>query len=361
MGGIDLQALAKNLVPLQGISDDYLYELLADCVVEPLFADQVIFEVGSFKREHIYLLHGDVEITDSSGATQILKGRASLYPICPELPRHHTARALTDGSVLRIDSERLDKLLTWSQVCDYQQLDISYQPELDEDSEWMLAVIRSNLFYKVPPTNAEYIFSRLKPVLLDSGEVVLRQGEIGDGCYFIKEGEARVTRNSGGGERWLADIGVGRCFGEDALLNEVERNATVTMLTDGVLMRLEKADFIALLAEPDVDKAPLAALADDSATVIDVRTAAEFQCGRLEGAVNIPLSLLRLQSRQLAVGTKYVICCDTGSRSRAATSLLQRLGFDVAVVEGGLRGLDTALVQTHSNYRLRMGAAELCD
>ena len=35
-------------------------------------------------------------------------------------------------------------------------------------------------------------------------------------------------------------------FGEEALVSETRRNATVAMLTDGSLMRLNKADFDAL-------------------------------------------------------------------------------------------------------------------
>ena len=48
----------------------------------------------------------------------------------------------------------------------------------------------------------------------------------------------------------LAELGVGDTFGEEALISEAKRNATVTMLTEGVLMRLNKQDFRELMNEP---------------------------------------------------------------------------------------------------------------
>ena len=46
---------------------------------------------------------------------------------------------------------------------------------------------------------------------------------------------------------YLAELGMGDTFGEEALISGAHRNATVTMITDGVLMRLGKDDFNTLL------------------------------------------------------------------------------------------------------------------
>src|SRR5690625_7975242 len=97
-------------------------------------------------------------------------------PLSPYQPRRETAVAESDGSILRVDSERLDKLLTWSQVSDYLQLNMSRQRDLDEDMEWMLTVLKSNLFFKVPPINVEQIFSRLEPqVVYEIGRASCRE------------------------------------------------------------------------------------------------------------------------------------------------------------------------------------------
>ncbi len=117
------------------------------------------------------------------------------------------------------------------------------------------------------------------------------------------------------------------------------RNATVTMLTNGLLMRLAKEEFIELLKNQlvkRVDYAQAAAMVDEGAVWVDVRTVDEFECGSFEDSVNIPLSNLRDEMSEVVFNTKYIICCDTGRRSESAGFLLSHNGFDVYVLEGGI-------------------------
>ncbi|BFM11430.1 hypothetical protein R50072_15830 [Simiduia litorea] len=354
----------RTLVPLKAMGDAHLLELLQHCPAQMAFKGQSLFDAGSYDRQHIYLLHGDVELRKPDGSSALVKGRSSLFPLADEQPRPCSAVALTDSSILRINSEQLDKLLTWSQVAEYLQIDTAYQPELDEDVDWMLTVLKSNLFFKVPPTNIGDIFTRLRPQRVVKGQVILRQGEIGDGCYFIKEGCAEVLRSADGVQRpiHLADIGPGRCFGEDALVNETVRNATVKMTTDGVLMVMDKLDFIHLLKEPQVNQLPLTALqsVQTHAVLIDVRTEDEYALGHLNQAVSIPLGLLRLKTRMLDLAQEYVLYCDTGRRSHAATYLLQKLGYKVSYLQKGVNqdlDLRRQLAINKGDYLLRDGRA----
>lgn len=363
LAGIDF-SVVRTLVPLKAMADAHLQALLANCPVQMVFRGQRIFEAGSYDRQHVYLLHGDVQLQYGNGRAELVKGRSSLAPLAHEQPRACSATALTDCSLLRINSEQLDKLLTWSQVAEYLQIDVAYKPELDEDVDWMLTVLRSNLFFKVPPTNVVDIFSRLHPRLVEAGEVILRQGEVGDGCYFIKEGSAEVLRSDDGVKKpeHLADIGPGRCFGEDALVNETVRNATVRMTSDGVLMVMDKKDFILLLKEPPVNYLPLSALtmARADSVLIDVRTADEYAVGHLDGAVNIPLNLLRLKTRMLDTQQAYLLYCDTGRRSQAATYLLQTLGYRVSYLAQGVNGdnqVRQSMAAVSTDYLLRDGRA----
>lgn len=358
----------RTLVPLKAMGDAHLQELLQHCPEQMVFKGQPLFEAGSYDRQHIYLLHGDVEFTHPDGVTEVVKGRSSLFPLAPLQPRPCTATALTDCSVLRINSDQLDKLLTWSQVAEYLKIDTAYQPELDEDVDWMLTILKSNLFFKVPPTNIGDLFQRLTPRIVEQGEVILRQGEVGDGCYFIKEGRAEVLRSHDGVSKpqHLADLDAGWCFGEDALVNETVRNATVRMITDGVLMVMDKQDFIRLLKEPKVNQLPLSALPTvrEQAVLIDVRTEDEYAMGHLDTAVNIPVSLLRLKTRMLDKGQEYILYCDTGRRSNAATYLLQKLGYKVSYLQRGVNqdvALRKQLLQAGRDYLLRGGKSQRVD
>ncbi len=323
-------SLTRTLVPLKDMSESHLADLLSHSQAEVVFAGQTLFRAGEYDRQHIYVLHGDIRLTDSNGEQEFVKGRSTLMPLAHQQPRRVTAVAETDCSVLRIDSERLDQLLTWSQVSDYLQLNISRQRDLDEDVDWMTTVLRSNLFFKVPPLNVEQIFYRLKPRVVHTGDTIIRQGEIGDCCYFIKEGEAEVHRHSESHWTHLADIGPGRCFGEDALVNDAPRNARVRMLSDGVLMVLDKQDFYRLLKAPEVPTVPLGTLPEArtrGAVLVDTRSEEEYSAQHVSEAVNIPLSLLAIKSRLLAEDVEYLCYCDTGRRSRATAHLLRQQGY----------------------------------
>ncbi|WP_323814463.1 cyclic nucleotide-binding domain-containing protein [Cellvibrio sp. NN19] len=356
--------LTRTLVPLKDMSESHLLSLLDNAVVEAVCAGQTLFAAGSYDAQHVYLLHGDVSLIVEDGSRTQIKGRATLLPIAHQQPRQYTAVAETDCSVLRIDSERLDKLLTWSQVADYLQLMISRERDLDEDVDWMMVVLKSNLFFKVPPLNVEDIFSRLTPQVVYAGDVIIRQGEMGDQCYFIKEGEADVTRHSDNKRQHLATIGVGRCFGEDALVNETVRNATVMMRTDGVLMRLEKQDFYRLLKEPVVATLPLHELNNNIANdvvAVDARSDEEYSVAHLPKAVNIPLNILAIKSRLLNKEKLYIFYCDTGRRSRAAAHLLALHGYKTLALDNCAQLFTNAGVQQFitdtQNYVLRDGVS----
>src|SRR6202047_4506865 len=83
-------------------------------------------------------------------------------------------------------------------------------------------------------------------------KVGIKQGDEGDYFYIIVNGKCAVTRETPLSREGikLAELGVGDTFGEEALIAEAKRNATVTMITDGVLMRLNKKDFRELMNDP---------------------------------------------------------------------------------------------------------------
>lgn len=326
-----LLASLRTLVPLKTMSDAHLESLLAAVRQEQAYAGQVVLRRGSCDGEHVYLRHGRLRLNDEQGHVQTLGSGQSLLPIAQSQPRRLMAVAETDCGLLRINSERLDQLLTWSQVADYLHLVISVQRELDADVDWMMRLLKSNLFLKVSPLNVEQIFSCLSQVTVRAGEQVIRQGDLGDCCYFIKTGEALVTRQKEGVLEHLASIGCGRCFGEDALVNDAPRNANVTMSSDGVLLRLHKQDFFKLLREPLVASVPLVDLAQtlEAYTPVDVRSEEEYTQAHLPCAVNIPLNLLAIKARLLDKARPYLLYCDTGRRSRAAAHLLVQQGYQV--------------------------------
>ena len=163
--------------------------------------------------------------------------------------------------------------------------------------------------------------------------------------YIIKTGSCRVLRNAketGNKEIKIAEIACGEGFGEDALISETTRNATVIMNTAGSLMRLAKDDFIELLKEPiikSVNYEDAVNMVAAGAIWLDVRLVSEHKNKNLDGSINIPLYLLRLNAAKLSHEHKYIVYCDTGSRSASATFILNEHGFDAYLLEGGLMNI----------------------
>ncbi len=350
---LDLEAFSTSgtLVPLKSLKPTYLEDLFRHVVVQTAFPGQSIFECGSYDQQHIFVQHGKLLLEYPSGYKEIVDARTAQLAVVHEQPRPCRAIAMTDCSLLRIDSEQLDRTLSWSQIAEYLMSEIALQRDLDEDVEWMQTVLNSNLFFKVPPVNAEQIFFRLTPMVVDEGEVILRQGEIGDCCYFIKEGtaEVQVCEEDSPTCYKIADIGIGWCFGEDALVNQTVRNATVKMSSDGVLMRLEKSDFLLLLNPPSVEEVTEkeASQLSDSPIYVDVRSEDEYSLGHIAFSANIPLNLMGLKKRLLSPEKLYICYCDTGKRSQAAAYLLGKQGYNVMALKGGYigAGMSSQLVE----------------
>lgn len=80
----------------------------------------------------------------------------------------------------------------------------------------------------------------------EPGELVFREGDLGDFVYMIRRGRAEVVRQTESGEQSLAILGPGECFGEMAVLDKKPRSATVRCLDALDILALPSGDFAAL-------------------------------------------------------------------------------------------------------------------
>jgi phage shock protein E len=71
-----------------------------------------------------------------------------------------------------------------------------------------------------------------------------------------------------------------------------------------------------------------------SGFLVDVRTPEEFAQGSVKGAVNIPLDEIESRLDEFKGKTDIVVFCRSGNRSRQASEILKRHGFD-NVTDGG--------------------------
>lgn len=338
----DLDVL-KTLIPISALAPDNFRQLVAQTKIEHLPAGRVLFRQGDNDGYTYYLLAGEVVLTAAEGEDEARVVAAGTdkarYALAQLKPRQFTGVAQTDVAVARMNSAVLDRLLTVDQATGCEVTEFNGA----EDTEWMWRMLSNKAFNILPPANINAMFARMEPVAAKAGQAILRQGDPGDYYYVIRSGRATVTRKSDTGKvGLLSEIGEGEAFGEEALLSGASRNATVIMKTDGVLMRLAKKDFDDLLKAPVVkwvNFTAAKALAQAGAGLIDVRLEDEHRAGAIKGSLNIPLYLLRLKAASLDPQRRYIIYCQTGSRSAVAAFLLSQRGFDVCALEGGLNAI----------------------
>ena len=331
----------RELVPVSSLKKDNLEALAKKTTLKTAQPGEQLFKEGDTGKRTFYVLSGSVDLrVDNETTASIIGGSPEARnPLSPRLPRLATAVATSETVYISIDSDLLDVMLTWDQTGSYEVSEL--RAEAQEPDDWMTTLLQTKAFHKIPPANIQAIFMRLQRVNHKAGDVIIKQGDDGDFFYIITSGRCVVTRETPLNKEGirLAELEVGDTFGEEALISEAKRNATVYMLTDGSLMRLDKGDFHKLLNEPMlqwVDKTQAEELIAAGGQWLDVRLPSEFEAYHNDGALNIPLYFIRLKLKTLDPSIRYVVCCDTGRRSSAGAFILNERGFKTVVLRGGL-------------------------
>ena len=343
--------LLKTFAPLDGLKRDNMLALSKKVSIKTISAGRLLFKEGDNDKRTIWLVSGMLELKEGDKTVGIIRGGTpeTRSPLAPQQPRRMSARAMDEVSYLSIDSDLLDVMITWDQTGTYEVSELQAQLEnAANGDDWMTTLLQTKAFHRIPPQNIQAIFLRMQRVPTRSGEVIIKQGDEGDYFYVIVSGKCLVTRETPLNKEGikLAELGIGDTFGEEALIAEAKRNATVTMLSDGVLMRLNKQDFRELMNEPLLQWVGYDQARDIVARGgkwLDVRLPSEFQNLRIEEAVNIPLYFIRLKLSALDRNVPYVVYCDTGRRSSAAAYILVERGFEAYVLKGGLTSGSVAL------------------
>ncbi|MDH5191809.1 MAG: cyclic nucleotide-binding domain-containing protein [Gammaproteobacteria bacterium] len=341
---VDVDTLS-SLEPLSALSEERIRELADEILIEYVDADITLFSEGDIDNQVIYLISGELELRTGMGTCKLISAGTedSWHPLDPKQPRQTTAMTLSPVEIIRIDQDKLDTYLTWDQVATGDDAHDEDHPD-GTTKNWTSNVTPSATFSSLPPANIKELFARMESINVKNGDVIIKQGDPGDYYYLIKQGQAKVTRQQTPDSEpvELAILGEGNNFGEEALISNKPRNANVIMITDGVLMRLAKNDFVELLQEPMIEKITLDQTLEsiqDNGQCIDVRVPSEYEQGHLPGSISMPLNELRQRAAELDKNLNYICYCNTGRRSSAAAFLLAQYGLHASVLKDGVQGL----------------------
>ena len=333
--------LIKQFSPLSGLKPENQADLASKSQLQDIEAGRYIFRQGDGDKRAVYLVKGEVELRSGDKVVRVVTGGSeeARHPLAPQIPRHLAARAKTNAEYFSVDSDLLDIMLTWDQTGAFEVGELQAQEESPTD-DWMTTILQTKAFHRIPPANIQAVLMRMENINRKAGDVIIKQGDEGDYFYIVTAGKCVVTRETPTNKAGikLAELGTGDGFGEEALISDAKRNATITMLTDGALVRLAKDDFKKLLNEPSQKWVTM----DEGKKIVggggqwlDVRLPSEFENQHQDAAINIPLYFIRLKLDTLDPKKKYVVYCDTGRRSSAGAYILSERGFDVYVLKGG--------------------------
>lgn len=333
--------LFAEFIPLKSLSANAIAEVATQTEIRAYAPGDTLFREGDRDSLLFFLLEGTILRHESGGQTRRLAAgeENARYALARAIPRVYTAEAATPLKVLCLQDSWLEHNLCCDQATAYEV----FEYDGSEDPGWMWDVLTQPAFRKVPPESINIMFKQFECMPCAAGTQVIHQGDTGDYYYLIREGRASVEREASSGlKQTLAELGKGEGFGEEALLTGQPRNATITMLTDGLLMRLSKQDFDGLLKVSLVRKVGAASagtLLKAGFQGLDVRLEDEYRAGTIPNSLNLPLYLLRIKASSLDPQKKYLLFCQNGQRSAAAAFLLSQRGFDVCILDGGLTGI----------------------
>ncbi|MDH5226082.1 MAG: cyclic nucleotide-binding domain-containing protein [Gammaproteobacteria bacterium] len=342
-------SILRAFSPLDGLKNENLRALSRKTVLRELGQGRMLFKEGDADKRTYYLASGLVELLANGKVVGTIRGGTpdAKHPLAPILPRRCSARVASEKiEYLSIDSDLLDVLITWDQTGQYEVGELNANGESADD--WMTMLLQSRAFHRIPPANLQAVFMRMQRMTYAAGDVVIRQGDEGDYFYVVVRGRCSVSRETPLNREGikLAELGMGDTFGEEALISGATRNATITMLTDGELMRLAKDDFNTLLNEPMLQWIEYEQAKDlvnhHGGVWLDVRLPSEYEHWHLEPSLNVPLYFIRLKLKTLDPSLQYVVVCDNGRRSSAAAYILSERGFDARVLRGGIAATELA-------------------
>jgi rhodanese-related sulfurtransferase len=291
-----------------------------------------------------YLLSGRAELRRSFFDKEILQAGEglALQPLDYLLVRDGgQILALDECRVVQAPRDVVDRSMAAGSARDYgvHETDLSTELLESDDVEpvdWMSRFLSSSLAQHLPAQVIQQLLASLATEEKPRGTALVRRGESGDALYVMTRGKALVrTDRHGVFQGREFSLVPGDYFGEESLVADTPRNATVVMEEDGAVARLDRDGFDRLIRPyliPEADDAlmerALVAASDDRLAVIDVRFPMEYRRDALPHSINIPVPLLRSRIGLLDRRRQHLVTYHGGRRSELAVFLLRQAGIE---------------------------------
>jgi CRP-like cAMP-binding protein/thioredoxin reductase/Fe-S-cluster-containing hydrogenase component 2 len=240
---VNFPKVHANLPVFRDLSAPQLREMLIDSTFHMKRAGDVVFEKNDYTDTFWSVLEGSVEIEvaphrvvklesgDFFGEMGLISGRR----------RTATVRAAEHGALL-LETPRKQILKLMASVQ-------SVRRRLDE--VFILRALQTSIFPEVDRAFLEALVRRAKMRSFKKGDILFKEGDVGDALYVVRKGSVKISRrNRAGVDVAQTYIAAGNYVGEMSILSEKEmpRSATVMAAVACETIVIDKADFLELLS-----------------------------------------------------------------------------------------------------------------
>lgn len=335
----DSRDLIKHFSPLYQIDHKYHSQLASELKLINVKPGDIIVRKSRNPKQLHYLVSGIVEVRESFENRYNIDHK---QPICGKaleaaIEKNASVKALEECIVMVANADKIDQYLSWSQdytifYLDESDLTIDDNDLIDDDfqEDWDNVFIRSKLAANLSNRSIHQLLSQIEDVEVKAGQQVVKAHTPGDYFYIIKYGNALVeTAKHGPFQGQTFNLNPGNYFGDEALVADTLRNASVKMVSDGLLGRLNIDAFNHLIKQHLVSQLTKEIKpSSEQMRILDVRFPIEYRHGHAEDSINLPIQYLRQRMDTLKQSMLYVIAPANDRRAELATYLMRQAGFD---------------------------------
>ncbi|XP_055354466.1 cAMP-dependent protein kinase type II-alpha regulatory subunit-like isoform X2 [Paramacrobiotus metropolitanus] len=236
----------KEVLLFRSLDEDHLKKVIDALEEVKVEAGEEVIKIDDEKAEHFYVIEeGEFDCFakvngELTKVTEYVnRGSFGELALMYNQPRAATVRARTAGKLWALDRETFKRIIVRG-AYEKRKLYMSLMEKVD-----FLADLHDY--------EKQNVCDALVPRKYNLGEVVMKQGDQGDGMYFVESGEVVCTRNEDGNDQEVGRAGPGQYVGELALIAGQPRAATVTAAADGTKLAFLDSKAFERLMGPCVD------------------------------------------------------------------------------------------------------------
>lgn len=329
--------IVNRFYPLDSIAPSLLDQLNQNALISDVESGACIIKAGIDDGLNHYLLDGELELRLSFDNRQpILPGDLTAkHCLEKSIANGGMIKAASKAKILSVSRSAIEQLIEKTQRTTAENdrlIDDVKAITIEEEIDWSQYFIQTGFAANLSASQLHQLFTELRTIKVKKGEVLVNYGAHAEHFYIVKKGAAVIKTDPSGYFRGRKiTINEGDFFGDEAIIANTCRNATVKMISNGEVGVLDREAF-----ERIVKPSLVTAFTDEiqvqrkhkKFVEIDVRLNIEYSTTPNRKSLHIPIGQLRSKLGSFKNDYMYLISPPNDARSRLATYLLRQAGFE---------------------------------